>query len=145
MNEAILIWLYLSLGGMITLFWCMFALAGVVAACMGLNYAIIESTYGEHAESGNDWAIKEMDKIKSYPGLLKKFLPFKTTVILILVALMYPSKDDLKYIIGGSVAFNAVQAMGNLEGADKLPQNLIDAANRFLESAKEEEKTDVAK
>lgn len=143
MNEAILIWLYLSLGSMVTLFWFMFTFAVIVTVVMGINYTSTLSAYGDSADQEYTWAVLEIDKVKHYPDLFKKFLPLKTVVFCMLVALMYPSKDDLKYIIGGSVAFNAVQAMGNLKGADKLPQNLIDAANRFLESAKEEENTDV--
>jgi hypothetical protein len=41
----------------------------------------------------------------------------------------YPSKDTIKYMIGGT----AVMAAGELEGIERLPQSMVDLANAFLE------------
>jgi hypothetical protein len=54
--------------------------------------------------------------------------------------LAYPSKHDLKYIIGGSLVVNGVKAASDIEGVEKLPENLVNAMNIFLEKAVEETK-----
>lgn len=42
---------------------------------------------------------------------------------------LYPSDSDLRYIIGGTALFN----VSNTEEAQKLPENVLRAANNFLE------------
>lgn len=67
---------------------------------------------------------------------LSKYIPLKSIVIALLLVVVVPSKDDMKYIIGGGLAWMAIE---NVEGLAELPQNLINAANAFL---KEEVKSD---
>jgi len=57
---------------------------------------------------------------------IAKLVVAPALLILILGAFI-PSKDAMKYIIGG-------YAVTNLEGIEKLPKNLVNAANAFLES-----------
>jgi len=49
-----------------------------------------------------------------------------------LIAVVLPSESELMRIIGGHV-------VTNIEGVEKLPPNLIDAANAFLERIQREE------
>jgi hypothetical protein len=46
-----------------------------------------------------------------------------------LLAAAIPDTEDLKYIIGGAVAWNVAQT----EEAQRLPENVLRAANSFLE------------
>jgi hypothetical protein len=66
-------------------------------------------------------------------------IPLVSTTLL----LAYPTKDDLKWIVGGAIVWNSAEGVANIKGVDKLPENLVGAANYFLESIyKEEEDTD---
>ncbi|MCK4609487.1 MAG: hypothetical protein KAT71_08390 [Gammaproteobacteria bacterium] len=56
-----------------------------------------------------------------------KFLIPLAAVIIVAV----PSTDQMKYIIGGSY-------VTNIENIEKLPPNVVDAANKFLEKMNEE-------
>lgn len=50
-----------------------------------------------------------------------------------LLAGAIPNAKQMAYLTGGYIATNT-------ENVDKLPQNLVDAANKFLESYSEKEK-----
>lgn len=65
--------------------------------------------------------------------------PYKAWVIsLFLVAavsnVLVPSKDDVKMIVGGGLAWKATQ----LESVQALPDNLVNALNFFLENIGED-------
>lgn len=51
------------------------------------------------------------------------------TVIFLLVTCLIPTKEEIAWIVGGSVAYNLSQT----EEAQKLPENTLKALNSFLE------------
>jgi len=55
----------------------------------------------------------------------------------VLLGSLYPSTDDIKLILGGATVLGVGTAAANIEGVEKLPKNLVDAANTFLEGIKE--------
>jgi hypothetical protein len=55
------------------------------------------------------------------------------TPIIIMLTLMAPNKEQIMYIIGGYVTTNTA-------GIEKLPPNLVNAANKFLEGYTKENK-----
>lgn len=55
------------------------------------------------------------------------------------IPMLVPDKEDIKWIIGGTLAVEAAKGATQLEGIDKLPQNLVDAMNAFLEQVSEPE------
>ena len=124
MNEMILIWVYLSAGslvGVIEAVLVVLLVVSVIAACFT--------------------PIIFMETDKSVSELLNsvyKCIPKKALLLALFLVCLYPSKDDLKYIIGGSLVINGVQAASDIEGVEKLPKNLVNAMNVFLEKAVEE-------
>lgn len=57
---------------------------------------------------------------------------------LLVMAVGVPSKSDIKFIIGGSVALSVGEEFIGAKGIENLPSNIIDAANAFLEESKGE-------
>lgn len=53
-------------------------------------------------------------------------------VVFIILNLLIPSRDDLKYIIGGA----AIVSLADVKGVEELPENLVKAANEFLKEEK---------
>jgi len=120
MSEAILIWLYLSLGNI-------FSGGALIVICGAL---FIWLFFGSMIMS------TELDKsAEEVMDVHKKYVPFKLILLIAFLTALYPSKDDLKYIIGGSLVINGVQAASDIEGVEKLPENLVNAMNVFLEKA----------
>ncbi len=136
MSEAILIWVYLSLGGLVTLsivaisiFTVFFGFFVVINATIVADMVAREEGYDDRWSNYRKMIKSTWDKV-----------PTKTIALLIFIVLAYPSKDDLKFIIGGSLVVNGVQAASDIEGVEKLPENLVNAMNVFLEKAVEETK-----
>jgi len=119
MSEAIIIWLYLSLGNLVNGFIITSIIGGIVLPFIMLIM----------------WAYEEDEKLK----LTWIYAPKKTFLVLLLLYLFYPSKDDLKYIIGGAVAWNGIEAAQDIEGVEKLPENVVGAMNHFLEEFNQQE------
>ena len=78
-----------------------------------------------HLEGSSD---KDASKAKY---LLHKWCP--SMVFICLISTMIPSHDQMKYIVGGYVATN-------IEGVEKLPKNIVEFANKFLEEQTKEDK-----
>lgn len=120
MNEAILIWLYLSIGNVL-------AVLGVVAVLSMIT--VVGVVMGIVVE-GSDWS--------DYPAAIKTCrIVTICSAIVLTVACFYPSKDALKWIIGGAVVWNVVE---NTEGVKELPQNVVDAMKHFLEAIPDKDK-----
>jgi len=76
---------------------------------------------------------EEMVKgIGSRVALLISILKYSIPVAVVIVVFL-PNEAQMKYIIGGSY-------VTNIENIEKLPPNMIDAANKFLEKMNEAEK-----
>lgn len=123
MNEAIWIWLYLSFQNL--MFWLIF-LFTIIAAITTIAGIIAR------AESAKD--------TDDYRFGLKMHHNAKTAAVLLSIVVsinaFLPSIDKWKYIIGGAVLFN----LAKTDEAQKLPTNILEAANVFLEKIKEESK-----
>lgn len=119
MNEAIYIWLYLSLGKILH--------PAVVYLTLIITPFIMFM-------SG---MVLTDDPTRSLVRTVKNF-PRKTAIVWILLCCIYPSTEDLKYIIGGALVINGVEAAKDIEGVSELPANMVGAMNHFLESVTEE-------
>ncbi len=133
MNEAFLIWIYLILGNVLEF--------ATVIICIATGCSLLFVIFG--ALERIDVSDHNKDKWKNYRGMIKSTwaqMPIKTTALFVVIILAYPSREELKYIIGGSLAVNSAKAASDIEGVDKLPKNLVNAMNLFLEKAAEENK-----
>ena len=76
---------------------------------------------------------RENEKKKGILLAMKKFIP--AFVAAILITDFIPTEKQMMYMIGG-------YAVTNVENIEKLPKNVVNAANKFLEqySDKEEKK-----
>ena len=59
-----------------------------------------------------------------------------TALSLLVVSTFYPSREDLAWMFGGATVYSLTQN----EEAQKLPDNVLKAANTFLEGISEPEK-----
>ena len=101
------------------------AIGGIlVAACLVaivLSALEMDCTYGQEEKKAN--LRKTRDK---FTKLL--IIP----VLLFFISVFIPTEKTMMYMIGGYAATN-------VEGVEKLPKNVINAANRFLEKYTEVE------
>jgi hypothetical protein len=97
----------------------------VLPAINGVAFTVL--LFGGFSLIGLIIFIEELgeDRVNKIIQYLKVILP----IALILVVII-PSESQLKYIIGGSY-------VTNIENIEKLPPNMIDAANQFLEKMNE--------
>lgn len=129
MNEAILIWLYLAGSKIVTAWWISFSLYIAVLAAIGLVlFTSSTDQFGRVEEKRARWI--------NYQDFIKR-QPFKSLALICFLALFYPSQNDIKYIIGGALVWNGAQAASEIEGVQKLPENLVGAMNHFLEQVQE--------
>lgn len=118
METAIIIYLYFTV--MSILDTCLFILGAILLGFLlrGIAYAAIE----------DKWPDKDSLVSK---GIKRIGIPF---IVILMIHTFLPSLTTIKYMIGGT----AVMAASELDGIEKLPQNVIDLANEFLEATKEE-------
>lgn len=119
MNTALMIYLYLAVGSLLDMLFLACVGLGAVVGASGL--AILEEQTNGHAppEGYGKWA-------KRYLICAACFL---------VVDSFYPDKEDLAFIFGGAIAVD----IATTEEAQKLPDNLLKAANSFLEGVYTEE------
>jgi len=75
---------------------------------------------------------EDSNLVKYSKLIMKKVVP--VMIISVVAKTVLPSKDDLKYIIGGATIYGITQ----VDGVEKLPKNVVDAMNKFLEDLKED-------
>jgi len=127
MSEAILITFYLGIVNIAEAYSIMFIMFVITGSFVGGMSYILTDSESKREESS---------------GRIKKIyakIPVKTLLFIFAFCLMIPSKSDFKYIIGGSLVINGSQAVSQIEGADKLPKNLVNAMNVFLEDVADKE------
>ena len=107
-----------------------------IAASVGLY---VLSFINESEECGNAEEIEEKynTKRKKIFGVGSKVF-FPIFVVGILLQSMYPEKEDLTYIIGGATALTSAQYVAGSEEAKQLPDNVLKAANKFLEDSEKQ-------
>ena len=121
MSEAFLIWLYLSLGALIENTMVMLI---VVITFWFMGYATF---YTDGMQNRNTKVETNMKRTSC------------VILVSILLSSFYPSKDELKWIIGGAVVWNVAEAGVQSEELQALPDNVLGAMNHFLESVQDEE------
>lgn len=131
MSEALLIWLYMGLGNLLNvlvIIACAF-LTGYFVILFGLG---VMSGFGTSNNYLYEEETRQYNKLSTY---------LKTTLISGFVILslnsLYPDKEDLKWIIGGALVWNGVEAASDIKGIEALPENTVKAMNNFLESTGE--------
>lgn len=137
MNEAILIYLYLTAGHLLK-FLTVFGWFSAVV--------LVVTTIAFYSCSIDGYKIKyRPDEAAWHKNMFKKVLPYtKALVITALIStflfIALPSKKDLVYIVGGATVINV--AKDNSEESQKLPKNILNVVNGFLEeiNSKEEDK-----
>jgi hypothetical protein len=60
--------------------------------------------------------------------------------LMFLLVVLIPSKEDVKFIIGGGLMWKGVTSISDIEGISELPENLVSAANVYLEQISSLEK-----
>lgn len=123
MNTAFWIWLYLAIEDLTTV--ACFAVTTVYLIWL-IAVAISLDTYDKEEKA---------TRMLYFKSVLKRmWIP---AVFIVLVTLV-PTRDDLKYIIGGAVVVGAASAASDIKGMQELPENLVNAANAFLSGVAEE-------
>lgn len=135
MNEAILIWLYLTGGKIIVFYWVAASLLSILAFVSWISASSDIQIYADSYKY--DWGKKKVDSANKTLDFIKNRFPYKTLVLIGVLTLFYPTQNDLKYIIGGAVVWNGIEAAADIEGIERLPENLVNAANSFLENVSE--------
>jgi hypothetical protein len=126
MNEAIFIWVYLSVGNIVGVLNFVLSISTVFFLVAVLFSPIIVED-------------SDLESFSDFVCVIKNHIPIKTIILALLIVVLYPSKEDMKYIIGGSIAINGVQAADDIKGAKELPENLINAMNHFLKETQKEQ------
>ena len=126
MSEFIWIYVYTVLDGLSTFSVASLWFGGVCLLIIGLTYA---ASFDDVFETGADYG-------KRISAMFKPFIFFM--IICVLVSVLVPSKDDLKFIIGGGLAWKGIDAAKDIEGINELPENLVGAVNHFLKEIQED-------
>jgi len=91
----------------------------IIVACL---FLIISAAISIDCTYGNEDKINRLRKTRDKAT---KFMVLP--VIILFIAVFIPSGKQMMYMIGGYAATN-------IEDVEKLPKNVVNAANKFLES-----------
>jgi len=119
-STAWLIYAYLVAGNIIEGIIFITIMGGFVIGSFGLYVAL------------DGWNSDAVPTVKRWGKIYLWFL-----IPSMLLGSLYPNTDDIKLILGGATVLGIGNAAVQIEGAEKLPKNLVDAANTFLEGIKE--------
>lgn len=118
MSEFFYIWLYT-----VAVNFAQVSLVFMVIAFLLAGFALFFCLIEDEIE----WFSDKFSKIKTW---------FITLAIVAITSnLLIPDTDEIKVIIGGGLAWKTTQ----VEGVADLPENLVDALNRFLVAVGEED------
>lgn len=138
MDTALLIYLYIVIGN---LKWLVVIVStiGAIGSLATLVFGII-SKFGTVTGNTSDYSCDRLygdnllPEAKWYHALYKATKPFAiASFVLLILSSLYPSKKDLAVIFGGT----ALVSVASSEEAKKLPDNILKAANAFLEGVYE--------
>jgi len=130
MFEAVMIYLYVVFGNLVDV-------AGFFAFAVGFFYFMIlffasvnadAKEVKEKYSSTNEYFAETMKKIKFWTG-------FKFILFAFVLNSFYPTTENIKYIIGGAVAWNTAEWVAGSPDAKRIPENVLKAMNKFLENA----------
>lgn len=114
MSTAVVIYLYIVIGKLITGLTILGLVMAAVSATLTIDYLI-----EVRGKTDDRWP-----KIKKAWVGLAAFL-----IVMGVSNVLYPNRAEVATIVGGSVIYESSQ----IKGAEKLPKNVVGAANRFLE------------
>lgn len=120
-----LIWLYLVLENIAHL---SVLLAIIATSVIGVTGLILGLMYINDELEDKTW-----DSCKTIASKCKWWY-----VVVVSLALLIPTREDLYFILGGTVLYEAAQSVEEGE-FQKLPDNSVKALNRFLEQLSAEE------
>ena len=123
METAFYIYLYLTLSKVIVLFEAAIALFIAISAayCVAYSISLMDD---EEIPSAIKGAYTKLAKV-----IIFVCLP---------IYLLFPDKEDIAYIFGGTALISIAQT----EEAQKLPDNILEAVNVFLEGVADEDEQD---
>lgn len=119
MTEMFLIWAYLTIDSLLRLGLIIFFFLTVVWLIAGM---------ATHQDERFQDINKKAEKYF--------FQSIKILTVLLILRMVVPNKTEVGYIIGGSVVLNVASS----SEAQKLPENVLKAANKFLEGVGEKQK-----
>lgn len=130
MFEASMIYLYVVFGNVVG------ASVGLSVGLFGIYFVImfVGLLHYQSAEVKE----KKIPMGTYISGLLTKArfpAAVKFVIFAIVVNTLYPTTDNIKYIIGGAVAWNAAEWATNSEEAKRIPTSVLNAMNEFLENS----------
>jgi len=127
MSEILVLWLLFTV--IPTLGALMFPI--VLFSIIGGIFIAVFAAIGHF--DGDEKANNAVRKIKESIFCKPFLIPFS---FIFMLSLLSPSESQMKYIIGGYFAYNSAQYIGDVKGVEKLPENIVNAVNSYLEEAK---------
>jgi len=128
MSEFVYIYIYTSLQNAESFLWLMYILGA-----LGLGLLFLFSAMSADFEYDST---EKRDSHKALKGKLIKLISRKLLlvpfIVLSLLSVFLPSKDDVKTIIAGGLAWKAGRSVSEIEGISELPENIVNAMNSFL-------------
>jgi len=128
MSEFIYIYMYTSLQNAEGFLWFIYS-AGLLSVGMGYLASAMSADLEYSGTAKRDSHARLSCKIKSMVKNKIIVIPF---VFLCILTVFLPSKDDVKTIIAGGIAWKAGQNVSEVDGISELPENIVNAMNSFL-------------
>lgn len=127
MSTAFLIWAYLAVGKLNSVLDPLAGIGIIAIVIVGIIHIVVKFSVDEASPKKFEEALKLMS------NFTKSKLLWSIIVLNVLLTVTYPSKEDLKWIIGGVVTVGTIKSVSDIKGANELPANIVGAMNRFLE------------
>lgn len=131
-DYALWVYAYIVVDGLLGVLF-MVGIAGTILLAFGIVFTIFADDF-EIDEDSN------FQKIRTTLINSIKYLTVPALLVGSLVDAFYPEKEDLMYIVGGATVLSGGQYMVNSEEAQQLPDNVLEAANKFLADFTDEPK-----
>jgi len=123
MDMALLTYLYIVFGNIVHILQIfesvLFIITVIFIISIGIEFA---------ASEGKSFII--LTQLKKIKGVITKI--FITYVISLIIVSLYPKKEDVQLIAGAYI----IDMASELKGLNKLPENIVNAINKYLESVK---------
>lgn len=134
MSEFIYIYIYTVIQNAEVFLWLMLVLGGLAA-----GFLLLASAMSADLEYNGADKKDKHEKLKSAMlKTVKSRLFIVSFSVLSIITVFLPSEKDVKTIIAGGLVWKGGSSMVEVEGIDKLPENLVAAMNAFLVGVSEE-------